>query len=183
QVDERPLLPSFLYLPGQNEVPAGSLKLPWNEKIDYAAGEFARTFGSQVPTRLVSSAKSWLCHPGVDRRAAILPWKAPEGGRKISPLEASTRFMRHLADAWNYTFGQDGGGNRVESEDIILAGPGVVDAGAREKAGEGARGGGLEPPTLAEEPQAAFYSWLDSHRDDWRDLVRVGDLILVVDVG
>ena len=57
QVDERPLLPSFLYLPGANELPAGSLKLPWNEKLDYAAGEFARTFGSQVPTRLVASAK------------------------------------------------------------------------------------------------------------------------------
>src|SRR5438105_780434 len=99
QVEERPLLPSFLYLPGPNEVPAGSLKLPWNDKIDYAAGEFARNFGSQVPTRLVASAKSWLCHPGIDRRAAVLPWKAPEGGRKISPLEASTRYMRHLADA------------------------------------------------------------------------------------
>src|SRR5438552_6283383 len=127
-VEDRTLLPSFLYLPGPNEVPAGSLKLPWNEKIDYAAGEFARTFGSQVPTRLVSSAKSWLSQPGVDRRSPILPWKAAEGGRKISPLEASTRFMRHLADAWNYTFGKDVAGNRLEAQDIILTVPASFDA-------------------------------------------------------
>src|SRR5712691_10123635 len=102
QVEERPLLPSFLYLPGANEVPAGSLSLPWNKKIDFAAGEFARTHGSQVPTRLVSSAKSWLCHPGVDRRAAILPWRAPEGGRRVSPLEASTHYLKHFVEAWNH---------------------------------------------------------------------------------
>src|SRR5688572_8275617 len=76
-VEERLLLPSFLYLPGPNEQPAGSLNLPWAKDRDFAVGEFARTFGSQVPTRLVSSAKSWLCHPGVERRQAILPWKAP----------------------------------------------------------------------------------------------------------
>src|SRR6185312_6462413 len=84
-VDERPLLPSFLYLPGPSEVPAGSLKLPWAPARDFAVGEYARQQGSQVPTRLVSSAKSWLCHPGVDRKAPLLPWKAPEGGRRVSP--------------------------------------------------------------------------------------------------
>ena len=68
-VEDRPLLPSFLYLPGEGEQPAGALKLPWDAKRDYAVGEFARAFGSQVPTRLVASAKSWLCHPGVDRKA------------------------------------------------------------------------------------------------------------------
>src|SRR5207248_3852345 len=62
-VEERALLPSFLYLPGPNELPAGSLRLPWAPQRDYAVGEFARQFGSQVPTRLVASAKSWLCHP------------------------------------------------------------------------------------------------------------------------
>src|SRR6188474_3222622 len=82
-VEERPLLPSFLYLPGDGEQPAGALKLPWDAKRDYSVGEFARVFGSQVPTRLVASAKSWLCHSGVDRKQAILPWKAPEGGRRV----------------------------------------------------------------------------------------------------
>ena len=183
QVEERPLLPSFLYLPGPNEIPAGSLKLPWNEKIDYAAGEFARTFGSQVPTRLVASAKSWLSHPGVDRRSPLLPWKAPEGGRTVSPLEASTRFLRHLADAWNSKIGKDVAANRLEAQEIVLTVPASFDAAAREMTVEAARAAGLEHLTLLEEPQAAFYSWLDSHRDDWRNLVNVGDLILVVDVG
>src|SRR5207245_11658482 len=89
-VEERPLLPSFLYLPGPNELPAGSLRLPWAGDRDYAVGEFARNFGGQVPTRLVSSAKSWLSYPGIDRRAKVLPWKAPDTSRHISPLEAST---------------------------------------------------------------------------------------------
>ena len=84
-VAERPLLPSYLYLPGPGEVPAGSLKLPWDPNRDYAVGEFGRQQGSLVPTRLVSSAKSWLCHPGIDRKGPVLPWKGPEGGRRVSP--------------------------------------------------------------------------------------------------
>ncbi|HVS38989.1 MAG TPA: Hsp70 family protein, partial [Gemmataceae bacterium] len=74
-VADRLLLPSYLYLPGPSEVAAGSLKLPWDANRDYAVGEFARQYGALAPTRLVSSAKSWLCHPGVDRKGPILPWK------------------------------------------------------------------------------------------------------------
>ena len=86
-------------------MPAGSLKLPWDANRDYAVGEFARQQGSLVPTRLVSSAKSWLCHPGIDRKGPVLPWKAPEGGRRVSPLEASTLYLKHLVEAWNYQHG------------------------------------------------------------------------------
>ena len=93
-VEEKVLLPSFLYLAGPNELPAGSLRLPWAPERDYAVGEFARNFGSQVPTRLVSSAKSWLCHPGINRRDPILPWKAPETVRHVSPLEATTYYLK-----------------------------------------------------------------------------------------
>src|SRR5437588_12114127 len=74
-VEDRNLLPSFLYLPGPNEIPAGSLKLPWAPDRDLAVGEFARIHGGLVPTRLVSSAKSWLCHAGLDRRGPLLPCK------------------------------------------------------------------------------------------------------------
>src|SRR6516165_10812887 len=102
-VEDQALLPSFLYLPGPNELPVGSLRLPWAPDRDFAVGEFARSHGSQVPTRLVASAKSWLSHAGVDRRAPILPWKAPEGSRKVSPLEASTYYLKHLCEAWNAT--------------------------------------------------------------------------------
>jgi len=183
EVAERPLLPSFLYLPGPGEVPAGSLNLPWSENLDYAAGEFARNFGGQVPTRLVASAKSWLCHPGVDRKANVLPWKAHDDARKISPLEASIRYLRHLADAWNHVMAKGVPANRLEEQEIVLTVPASFDAAARELTVEAARAAGLEHLTLLEEPQAAFYAWLDAHRDDWRELVQVGDLILVVDVG
>ncbi|HKA06177.1 MAG TPA: Hsp70 family protein [Gemmataceae bacterium] len=182
-VEDRPLLPSFLYLPGPNEQPAGSLKLPWDASRDYCVGEFARNFGSQVPTRLVSSAKSWLCHAGVDRRAPILPWKGPEGGRKISPLEASTRYLKHLAESWNARIARDVAAHRLEEQDIILTVPASFDAVARELTVEAARAAGFENLTLLEEPQAAFYAWLDVTGDDWREQVRVGDLILVADVG
>ena len=139
-VEPRPLLPSFLYLPGKGEQPAGSLKLPWAKDRDFAAGEFARNFGSQVPTRLVASAKSWLSHTGVDRRSQILPWKAPEDGRRVSPVEASTHYLKHLAEAWNHTIAKDVPENRLERQDIILTVPASFDAVARELTVEAAYG-------------------------------------------
>ena len=182
-VEDRPLLPSFLYLPGPNEQPAGSLRLPWDAHRDWCAGEFARNFGSQVPTRLVASAKSWLGHAGVDRKAPILPWKAPEGGRKISPQEAATRYLKHLAEAWNARIAKDVAGHRLEQQEIILTVPASFDAVARELTVEAARAAGFENLTLLEEPQAAFYAWLDAGGEHWRDHVKIGDLILVADVG
>lgn len=182
-VEDRPLLPSFLYLPGPKEQPAGSLRLPWAPQRDFAVGEFARNFGSQVPTRLVASAKSWLCHPGIDRRAAVLPWKAPEDSRRVSPLEASTHYLKHLAEAWNHTIAKDVPGNRLENQDIILTVPASFDAVARELTVEAARAAGLERINLIEEPQAAFYAWIHTSHDRWRDQVEVGDVVLVCDVG
>jgi molecular chaperone DnaK (HSP70) len=182
-VEPKPLLPSFLYLPGPNEQPAGALNLPWAPNRDYSVGEFARNFGSQVPTRLVSSAKSWLCHPGIDRRQQILPWKAPEGGRKVSPVEASTMYLRHLADAWNHHIAKDVDAHRLENQEIVLTVPASFDPMARELTVEAARAAGLEKITLLEEPQAAFYSWIDQSHDKWRDHVEVGDVVLVCDVG
>ena len=182
-VEPRFLLPSFLYLPGANEQPAGSLKLPWDAARDYCVGEFARNFGSQVPTRLVASAKSWLCHPGIDRKALILPWKAPDSTRRVSPLDATTRYLRHLAEVWNYTIAKDVVDHRLEQQDIILTVPASFDAVARELSVEAARAAGFENLTLLEEPQAAFYAWLDSCGESWREQVKIGDLILVADVG
>jgi hypothetical protein len=182
-VETRTLLPSFLYLPGPNEQPAGSLKLPWDAARDYCVGEFARNFGSQVPTRLVSSAKSWLGHAGVDRKAPILPWKAPETTRHLSPLEAATRYLKHLAEAWNYSVAKDVADHRLEQQEIILTVPASFDAVARELTVEAARAAGFEHLTLLEEPQAAFYAWLDACGESWREQVRIGDLILVADVG
>src|SRR5436309_2094144 len=182
-VEERPLLPSFLYLPGPNELPAGSLRLPWAPERDYAVGEFARNFGGQVPTRLVASAKSWLCYAGIDRRAPVLPWKAPENARRVSPLQASSFYLKHLCEAWNFLVARDVSENRLEQQDIVLAVPASFDAVARELTVEAARAAGLEHLTLLEEPQAAFYSWIDASHEEWRKQVEVGDVVLVCDVG
>jgi len=182
-VEDRPLLPSYLYLPGPNEMPAGSLRLPWDQGRDFAVGEFARQQGGVVPTRVVSSAKSWLCHPGIDRKAAVLPWKAPDNARRVSPLEASTLYLKHLAEAWNYKMAKDRPENRLEHQDIILTVPASFDAVARELTVEAARAAGFENITLLEEPQAAFYAWIDASGDKWRKQVEVGDTILVCDVG
>jgi hypothetical protein len=183
EVQDRPLLASYLYLPGAGEVPAGSLRLPWDEKRDYAVGEFARQQGSLSPTRLVSSAKSWLCHPGVDRKGPILPWKAPEGGRRVSPLEASTLYLKHLAESWNFQIAKGMPGNRLEEQEVVLTVPASFDAAARELTVEAARAAGLENVILLEEPQAAFYSWIEGNGDAWRKLVKVGDAVLICDLG
>ncbi|MCS7271420.1 MAG: Hsp70 family protein, partial [Gemmataceae bacterium] len=183
EVAERPLLPSFLYLPAPGEQPAGALQLPWDKQRDYCVGEFARAFGAQVPTRLVASAKSWLCHPQVDRRAPFLPLRAPETVRKVSPVEASVRYLRHLAEAWNYTMARDVPAHRLEAQEIVLTVPASFDAVARDLTVEAARAAGLENLTLLEEPQAAFYAWIDHFGENWRHQVQVGDLILVADVG
>jgi molecular chaperone DnaK (HSP70) len=182
-VEDKPLMPSFLYLPGPNELPAGSLKLPWAPERDYAVGEFARNFGSQVPTRLVTSAKSWLCNPGIDRRGPVLPWKAPEQSRRVSPLEATTYYLKHLCEAWNHVLAKDVVANRLERQDIVLTVPASFDAVARELTVEAARAAGLEHITLLEEPQAAFYAWIHASHERWRKQVEVGDVILVCDVG
>jgi hypothetical protein len=183
-VEDRPLLPSFLYLPGDGEQPAGALKLPWDAKRDYAVGEFARAFGSQVPTRLVASAKSWLCHPDVDRKAPILPHRAPDtGARKVSPVDATTRYLKHIAETWNHTHAGKDPAQKLEAQDIVLTVPASFDAAARELTVEAARAAGFANLTLLEEPQAAFYAWLDRTGDDWRKQVGVGEMVLVADVG
>jgi hypothetical protein len=182
-VEERTLMPSFLYLPQPGELPAGSLKLPWDPGRNLAVGEFAREFGSKVPTRLVASAKSWLCHPGIDRRSAVLPWKAPDDARKVSPLEATTHYLKQLAEAWNWQIAKDVLENRLERQEIILTVPASFDAAARDLTVEAARAAGLEHVTLLEEPQAAFYSWIDASKEKWRDQVEVGDVVLICDVG
>ena len=182
-VEARPLLPSFLYLPSEQEFPAGSLGLPWNADSRAVVGEFARSHGAKVPTRLVSSAKSWLSHPGVDRRNPLLPWQAPEEVQRVSPLDASARYLRHLREAWDTTFAKDEPGNRLTEQDVIITVPASFDAAARELTLEAAKAAGFEHITLLEEPQAALYSWLEAQGESFRKQVKVGEVILVVDVG
>lgn len=178
----RPLLPSFLYLAAPGEFPPKALDLPWKSEADRAVGVFARDHGAKSPGRLVSSAKSWLSHAGVDRRSAILPWSAPPEVAKVSPVEASAAYLAHLRDAWNAGVGKDAGG-RLEEQEVLLTVPASFDAVARELTVEAAKQAGLAGVTLLEEPQAAFYAWLAEAGDRWRKQVKVGDVILVCDVG
>jgi len=178
-VEDRPLLPSFLYLPSPDEFSPADLSLPWNAEIRFITGELARARGITTPIRLVSSAKSWLCHPGVNRRAAILPPEAPAEIGQVSPLQASIRYLEHMRDAWNYRSPDA----PMQFQDIVLTVPASFDPAARELTAEAARASGFENLVLLEEPQAAFYSWIQSSRNNWRKQVKVGEVILVVDVG
>ncbi len=182
-VGDRPVLPSFLYLPGSKEFPAGSLDLPWAKGANPVVGTFAREHGAKVPGRLVGSAKSWLSHTGVDRKGPILPWNAASDVEKVSPVAVSTAYLVHLRDAWNAKVAGKSADDRLERQDVLLTVPASFDAAARELTVEAARAAGLENATLLEEPQAAFYAWLGHEGAAWRTKVKVGDLLLVCDVG
>jgi hypothetical protein len=173
------LLPSFIYLPHESELAAGDLSLPWTAEQDYAVGEMARSRGAATPIRLVSSAKSWLCHAGVDRRAAILPNDAPPEVARLSPLDASLRYLAHLRAAWD----QAQPTAPFAEQEIVVTIPASFDPAARELTAEAARAAGCERMILLEEPQAALYSWIQKSAGGWRKQVRPGDIILVVDVG
>ena len=179
-IEEKSLLPSFLYLPNDQEFPPDALALPWDKKRnDTIVGEFARSHGSKVPMRLVSSAKSWLCHAGVNRLDAILPWQAPEDVRRVSPLEASARYLSHIREAWDHRFK----GNALAEQEVVLTVPASFDAAARELTLKAAQQAGFPNITLIEEPQAAFYAWLEQQGESFRKHVKPGDVVLVVDVG
>lgn len=178
-VETRPTLPSYLYLPLEHEFASGSLSLPWDEIIEVSVGSMARDEGSKIPERLILSAKSWLCNAQVDRHQGILPWKSPEEVPKLSPVEVSTRYLRHLADAWR--FSRVGGA--LSEHPVYLTVPASFDAVARELTVEAAHKAGLENLTLLEEPQAAFYAWLEQMGEGWREQVGLGDHILVCDLG
>ncbi len=181
-VEEPSLLPSFLYLPHADELAPGELSLPWSNTdndIDYAVGEMARSRGATTPIRLVSSAKSWLCHSGVDRRAAILPNDAPPEVARVSPLEASVRYLSHLRAAWDQAHPEA----PFEQQDITVTIPASFDPAARELTAEAAKAAGYGAMTLLEEPQAALYNWIQTSTGQWRKDVKTGDIILVIDVG
>ena len=179
----RTLLPSFLYVPGEMDFPAGSTGLPWDAQPSYVVGEVARRRGVENPMRLVASAKSWLSHGGANRTAPILPWNAPGDVKRISPIDASAAYLRHLAAAFDRDVAAGDPELTLAQQDVLLTVPASFDEEARELTLRAAHAAGLTQVTLLEEPQAAFYAWIDALGDKWRRRVTVGDLILVCDVG
>jgi molecular chaperone DnaK (HSP70) len=178
EVRDESLLPSSLYLPGAMDFPEGSLALPWDPQASYAVGRLAQKRGVENAGRLVSSAKSWLSHAGVDRSGAILPWSASEGVKKLSPVEASRFYLEHLRKAWDFKMPDAA----FADQQVLVTVPASFDAVARELTLSAAEQAGYRNVILLEEPQSAFYAWIERH-PDWRERVRAGDLILVVDIG
>ncbi|HEY3501139.1 MAG TPA: Hsp70 family protein [Polyangiaceae bacterium] len=179
ELAERPLLPSFLYAAPDEE----ALPDPFGD-VPFCIGEYARRRGQEVPTRLVASAKSWLCHPAVDREAPILPWGAAEDAAapRLSPVEASTRILAHVRTNFERAFP----GRALRDQTIVLTVPASFDEVARELTVRAAESAGLSV-RLLEEPQAAFYDYLArSGTEELAALVpSAADsaLVLVCDVG
>lgn len=178
-VESRAQLPSFLYQAHPDEIRAEDCALPWSGSDHVLVGEIARYLGSKTPIRLVGSAKSWLSHSQVDRKAPILPVQSPPEVIRISPLEASTTYLRHLKNAWDTVFPEA----PLVDQDLVITVPASFDPGARELTFEAARRVGLGHAVLLEEPQSAVYSWIQASAGEWRNQVRPGETILVVDVG
>jgi len=176
-------LPSFIFQPDDNDIHDGALELPWDQGMTYAVGEFARNRGAEIPNRLIASTKSWLCHTGVDRNAPILPWDSPDNNSKKSPVQSTANIITHIRNAWNHEMAREDMSLCLENQEIFLTVPASFDAVARDLTVKAAELAGLKNITLLEEPQAAFYSWLEQQGDDWRKHINVGDRILVCDVG
>ncbi len=164
---ERSTLPSFLYL---------------GDDGDCSAGLYARERGREVPEWVVHSAKSWLCHHSVSPQAQILPWKskAVEDVRKLSPIAASAKLLEVLRLAWESQIGAEA---PFGEQAVTITVPASFDAAAQAATLEAARLAGYpEGVRLLEEPQAAFYRWLEA-AGEAVDSLQAGERILVVDIG
>ncbi|MGF1720618.1 Hsp70 family protein [Vibrio kyushuensis] len=178
-VENRNQLGSFLYQPHEHEMNPSSRVLPWSTEPTALVGAIARNLGAKTPIRLIASAKSWLCHGGVNRRSAFLPAGSPEDVEKVSPLRATELYLEHLKQAWDHSHPE----SPLSQQDVTITVPASFDPAARDLTAEAARNVGFEQLTLLEEPQAALYSWINNNGDAWRDEVNVGDIVLVIDVG
>lgn len=184
-VEPRDTLPSFHYTAASGEFAAGALRLPWQsaaaakEESATCVGTFARDHGETVPGRLIASAKSWLCHGGVDRTAELLPWHGAADVPKLSPVEVGAQYLEHFRRAWNHRFPQ----HPLERQDLVVTLPASFDEVARELTIRSAKQAGLERVVLLEEPQAAFYAWIAAHPQEWQTAVQPGQKILICDIG
>ncbi|PIE40980.1 MAG: molecular chaperone DnaK [Gammaproteobacteria bacterium] len=177
-------LPSFRYHPAEQEITDGELQLSWfampiRGDIDpHIVGAWGRDLGAKVDGRLVASAKSWLCHSGVDRTSPILPWGS-EGVEKISPLVASSSYLAHVKSAWNCVHPE----YPLELQDVVITIPASFDEVARSLTLKAAEMAGFMNVHLIEEPQAACYDWYLRHQEQASGILKNTHLVLVCDVG
>ena len=180
-------LPSFLYLPegGARELPGGA-----SETGGWIAGRLARRKAGETPGRVVRSSKSWLCHHSADRSAPILPWGSDDlqPAQKISPVRAAALILSALRDAWDSRFARSGA--PFDSQEITVTAPASFDAAAQRLTLDAAKEAGYpDDVRLLEEPQAAFYCWLERHPAAERLWERADKYtaeprrVLIVDIG
>lgn len=180
QIEKRKTLPSFLYQPTDELRSSVSRGLPWDDdQPQLITGMLARDAGLRHPGRRISSAKSWLSHDAVDRWADLLPWHGDADVQRMSPVEASSHYLLHLRQTWDHQFPND----PLSDQDVIITLPASFDEVARELTIAAAKRAGLPRVYLIEEPQAAFYAWIDNHRTDWFERATAGQMILVCDIG
>ncbi|MFP4282961.1 MAG: Hsp70 family protein, partial [Opitutales bacterium] len=173
---ERTTLPSFLYRPVVSERGAYG-----NDESDWVVGLAAREQTRRTPGRVAHSAKSWLANHRSDLSAALLPWQSEvlPAEERISPLDASAVLLAHLREAWEAAFPDA----PLAAQTVTLTVPASFDAAAQGATLEAAERAGFPAAVrLLEEPQAAFYRWLEAAGEPSASL-RAGEQVLVVDVG
>jgi len=180
QIEALASLPSFIYLPTEEQWQSGVWQQPGQSYESVVVGAYARQVSAEQPDRTISAAKSWLCHGKVDRRSPLLPWNSTEPVSKLSPIEASKYLLLHLLDCWK----RHKPDSPIAEQVVVLTVPASFDMAARELTREAALAAGLPGNfILLEEPQAALYHWLQSKGESWRRSVSKGDVIFVCDVG
>ena len=177
EVAERPSLPSARYQASEEELPEA--RTLHDDREPGVLGALALDLGARVPSRLVTSAKSWLCHGAVDRRAPILPWGAPAEVRKVSPVDASASYLAHVRGAWDAQHPT----HPLDEQEVVLTVPASFDEAARALTLDAAKLAGLPKVRLVEEPLAAFYRFLGEHRADLAGALGDVKLVVVVDCG
>ncbi|MEM6778770.1 MAG: Hsp70 family protein [Planctomycetota bacterium] len=180
QTEARTSLPSFVYLPRDNELDALSCGDGFPNAGQGVVGQFARSQAAENPQRVIVAAKSWLCHTKVGRTEAVLPWQSPAEVPKRSAVECTQQILEHLVAAWHQQFPDA----PIQDQDVTLTVPASFDPAARDFTRQAALAAGLhEQFVLLEEPQAAVYQFLSSSQGDWRQSLTIGDRLLVIDVG
>ena len=166
----------------------------------FAAGRLEPGSGSSAASRVRRQAK----HPGgssIPRspgfaitpptgRRAFLPWGSTDLAReqKISPVRASALILNYLRGTWNSRFAQ--AGFAFDDQEITVTVPASFDAAAQRLTIAAAEEAGFpDDVRLLEEPQAAFYCWLEKHdpaHELWQRARRCdAELrhVLVIDIG
>ena len=178
-IENRDILPSSCYVPAPGEFASGALAAPGVTNDAYVVGYFAAHHGTEAPGRLIASAKSWLCHAAVDRTAPLLPWHGAPDVPRISPAEASSRYLLHQRAAWDAAFPDA----PLAQQDVTITVPASFDEVARELTLDAVARAGFGTVTLIEEPQAAFYAWMNHTAADTASAIQAGQRVLVCDVG